>query len=93
MNSNKSPEKIPTKSVHVYPSETPNCGIIPDKNGLIYQFGETQETYPPEYIKVLVNKTLNNNEIASTLRLLADILDGTTELKYEEWVNELQPQN
>ena len=89
----KTQEKVSTKSVHVYPSEKPNCGIIPDKEGLIYQFGETQEFYPPKYIKVLVKDKLDNTEIAKALRKLADVLDGTTELKYEDWVNELQLKN
>ncbi len=89
----KQKETVPTKSVHVYPSDKANCGIIPDEAGLIYQFGETQEIFPPKYIKVLVNNELEKTEIAKALRKLADVIDGTVELNYEDWVKELKPQN
>ncbi len=93
MENSKQQEKTPTKSVHVYPSDKSNCGIIPDEAGLIYQFGETQEIFPPKYIKVLVNNELDKVDIAKALRKLADVIDGTTELNYEEWVEEYKPQN
>ena len=81
-------EKVYTKSVHIYPSGKSNCGVIPDEDGLIYHFGETKELYPPKHIKILVNNNLKKEEIAKSLRKLADILDGKIEVQYEEWYND-----
>jgi hypothetical protein len=78
-------ERISTKSVHIYPSEKSNCGILPDENGLIFQFGETKELYPPKYIKILVSEKIEKEQIALALRQLADILEGKKELQYEQW--------
>ncbi len=78
-------ERVYTKSAHIYPSEKSNCGILPDEDGFIVQFGESKELYPPKYIKVLVNNELDKIEIAKALRKLADILEGKREIKYEEW--------
>jgi len=77
-----------TKSVHIYPSEKSNCGILPDDDGLIFHFGETKEIYPPKYIKILVNNEIDKIDIAKSLRKLADILEGKTEVKYEDWYDE-----
>jgi len=85
MENTKEREKVSTKSVHIYPSAQSNCGIKPDENGLIYQFGETKEMYPPKYIKILVNNELEKNQIAYALRNLADILEGKKELQFEQW--------
>lgn len=85
-NSTTIQNKFSTKSVHVYKSDKPNCGIIPDEDKLIYQFGEIQEKYPTKYIKLLVNDKLEKHEIAKELRKLADILEGTKKIQYESWV-------
>ncbi len=81
-------ELVSTKSVFIYPSERANCGIIPDENGLIYHFGETKELYPPKYIKILVNNTIDKIDIANALRNFADILEGKKEVQYEAWLIE-----
>ncbi len=81
----KAKEKVYTKSVHIFPSDKSNCGVIPDEEGLIYHFGETKELYPPKYIKLLVNNDLAKEDIAKSLRKLADILEGKIEVQYEEW--------
>jgi hypothetical protein len=78
-------ERTYAKSVHIYPAEKSNCGILPDENGLIYQFGETKELYPPKYIKILVSNEIEKEQIAFALRQLADILEGKKELQYEQW--------
>ena len=77
-------EKVYTKSVHIYPSEKSNCGILPDSNGLIFHFGETKELYPPKHIKILVNNDLEKKDIAKSLRKLAEILEGKKKLQYEK---------
>lgn len=86
-------EKVYTKSVHIYPAERSNCGVIPDEDGIIFHFGETKKLYPPKYIKILVNYDLNKNDFANSLRKLADILEGKKEIKYEDWYNELTTEN
>ena len=78
-------EKVYTKSVHIFPSKNSNCGVIPDKDGLIFHFGETKELYPPKHIKILVNNELEKIDIAKSLRKLADILEGKEKVQYEEW--------
>jgi len=82
----KQNEKITTRCIFIYPSENVNCGIIPDKNGLIYHFGESKEMYSTKYMKILVNDKIDKIEIAKVLRNLADILEGKTEVEYEEWL-------
>ncbi len=83
--STTSKEKVYIKSVHIFPSEKSNCGVIPDKDGLIFHFGETKELYPPKHIKILVNNDLEKADIAKSLRKLANILEGKEEVHYEEW--------
>lgn len=77
-------DRIYTKSVHIFPSKKTNCGVIPDKNGLIFHFGETKETYPPKYIKVVVSNDIEKLDIAKSLRKLADILEEKEFVEYEE---------
>lgn len=84
-------EKVYTKSVHIYPSEKSNCGVIPDEDGFIYHFGETKELYPPKYIKILVNNEIEKVDIARSLRKLADILEGKVDVQYEESYQQTNP--
>jgi len=79
---------VSTKCVFIYPSNHVNCGIIPDKDGLIFHFGESKEIYPPKHIKILANDKVDKTELAKTLRKLADILEGNAEVKYEQWLIE-----
>jgi len=81
-------ELVITKSAFIYPSESVNCGIIPDESDLIYHFGETKELFPTKYIKISVNDKIDKTDIAEALRNFADILEGKKEVHYEQWIIE-----
>ena len=68
----------------IYKSEKPNCGVKPDENNTIYQFGSFEEKFKTEHIKLFFNTEINPHELANNLRKLADIIEKKETIEYLE---------
>ena len=68
----------------IYKSENPNCGVKPDENNTIFQFGSFKEDFPTEHIKLFFNAEIKPNELANNLRKLANIIERKETIEYLE---------
>lgn len=75
-----------SKIIYVYKSDKPNCGIIPDDKGLIFQFGEIEEKYPVKHLKISYNENLSKEELISNLQDIISLLKGDKKVNLTEFV-------